>query len=397
MAQAAELLPGTLDLLILKSVSLGKLHGYGVLLRIEQISGGALQIQQGALYPALYRLEQQGLIESEWGVSDNNRRAKYLQADHARPPAAARRIGKLEPRGRRDGRGAARDLAGNLTCARLLAYLRSFWRGLRRAGAARRRHARRDALPHRDGSAAAACSSGLDADEARRQAAIAFGGVEKYRGAGRDALGFTWAARPVHRFQARHAHAREVSGPDRRSRVFALSLAIGAGAAYLEFINDLMHGKLPFAEADRIVGIQNWDQADRRARAPRDGGFRGVARLAAFVRGSRGVSHARSQPDHRGWPRRSRCAASRSAPSAFRIARVPPLLGRPLVAGDERGWRAAGRGHRLRRVDGALRVATAGVIGRTVRLGNDDLHHRRRDAGRASACRSATACGCRCS
>jgi len=79
MANTAELLPGTLDLLILKSVSLGKLHGYAVLLRIEQITGGALQIQQGALYPALYRLERQGLIESEWGVSDNNRRAKYYK------------------------------------------------------------------------------------------------------------------------------------------------------------------------------------------------------------------------------------------------------------------------------------------------------------------------------
>ena len=79
MANTAELLPGTLDLLILKSVSLGKLHGYAVLLRIEQITGGALQIQQGALYPALYRLERQGLIESEWGVSDNNRRAKYYR------------------------------------------------------------------------------------------------------------------------------------------------------------------------------------------------------------------------------------------------------------------------------------------------------------------------------
>jgi transcriptional regulator len=66
-------------LLILKSVSLGKLHGYAVLLRIEQISAGALQIQQGALYPALYRLERQGLIESEWGVSENNRRAKYYK------------------------------------------------------------------------------------------------------------------------------------------------------------------------------------------------------------------------------------------------------------------------------------------------------------------------------
>jgi PadR family transcriptional regulator, regulatory protein PadR len=79
MAHTAELLPGTLDLLILKSVSLGRLHGYAVLLRIEQITGGALHVQQGALYPALYRLERQGLIESEWGVSDNNRRAKYYK------------------------------------------------------------------------------------------------------------------------------------------------------------------------------------------------------------------------------------------------------------------------------------------------------------------------------
>jgi PadR family transcriptional regulator, regulatory protein PadR len=76
---SAGLLPGTLDLLILKAASLGTLHGYGVLLRIQQISGGALQIQQGALYPALYRLEQQGLIESEWGTSDNNRRAKFYR------------------------------------------------------------------------------------------------------------------------------------------------------------------------------------------------------------------------------------------------------------------------------------------------------------------------------
>jgi PadR family transcriptional regulator, regulatory protein PadR len=77
--ETADLLPGTLDLLILKAVSLGKVHGYGVLLRLEQISGGALQVQQGALYPALYRLEHQGLIESEWGVSENNRRAKYYR------------------------------------------------------------------------------------------------------------------------------------------------------------------------------------------------------------------------------------------------------------------------------------------------------------------------------
>jgi PadR family transcriptional regulator, regulatory protein PadR len=79
VSDQAQLLPGTLDLLILKAVSLGPLHGYGVLLRIEQITRGALLAEQGALYPALNRLEHQGLLESEWGTSDNNRRAKFYR------------------------------------------------------------------------------------------------------------------------------------------------------------------------------------------------------------------------------------------------------------------------------------------------------------------------------
>ena len=79
MSETTELLQGTLDLLILKAVSLGPLHGYGVLLRIQQISQNRLQIQQGSLYPALYRLEHQGLIASEWGESENKRKAKYYR------------------------------------------------------------------------------------------------------------------------------------------------------------------------------------------------------------------------------------------------------------------------------------------------------------------------------
>jgi PadR family transcriptional regulator, regulatory protein PadR len=90
MADQAALLPGTLELLILKAVSLGKLHGYGVLLRIEQISGGALHIQQGALYPALYRLEHEGLIGSVWGTSENNRKAKFYHLT----AAGRRRLGE---------------------------------------------------------------------------------------------------------------------------------------------------------------------------------------------------------------------------------------------------------------------------------------------------------------
>ena len=77
MSRTADLLPGTLDMLILKAVSLRPLHGYGVLLRIRQISGDTLEIPQGSLYPALYRLERRGLIEADWGQSENNRRARY--------------------------------------------------------------------------------------------------------------------------------------------------------------------------------------------------------------------------------------------------------------------------------------------------------------------------------
>ena len=79
MDKQLDVLQGTLDMLILKAVSLGPLHGYGILLRIQQISKDRLEIQQGSLYPALYRLEHQGWITSEWGESENNRKAKYYR------------------------------------------------------------------------------------------------------------------------------------------------------------------------------------------------------------------------------------------------------------------------------------------------------------------------------
>jgi transcriptional regulator len=79
MGEQAQILPGTLDLLILKAVSLGPLHGYGILLRIGQISGAALEIEQGALYPALFRLVRQGLLKANWGTSENNRKAKFYE------------------------------------------------------------------------------------------------------------------------------------------------------------------------------------------------------------------------------------------------------------------------------------------------------------------------------
>jgi PadR family transcriptional regulator, regulatory protein PadR len=102
---AVDLLPGTLDLLILKAVSLGPQHGYGVLLRIEQISKGCFPLQQGTVYPALYRLEDRGLLATEWGTSDNNRRAKFYS---------------LTPAGRKqlsDGRSRWQEIIAGMTAA----------------------------------------------------------------------------------------------------------------------------------------------------------------------------------------------------------------------------------------------------------------------------------------
>ncbi|TAM81941.1 MAG: PadR family transcriptional regulator [Acidobacteria bacterium] len=88
MDKQAQILPGTLDLLILKAVSLGRLHGYGILLQIGQISRGALAIEQGALYPALFRLVRQGLLKTEWGISENKHKAKYYELT----PAGRKRL-----------------------------------------------------------------------------------------------------------------------------------------------------------------------------------------------------------------------------------------------------------------------------------------------------------------
>ena len=119
-------LPGTLDLLILKAVSLGPRHGYGVLLRIEQISGGSLHIEQGALYPALFRLEHQGLLQSEWGTSDNNRRGKVLPIDRRRPQTAAKETESWNRLTAAMASGAEHLARGGVA---MLARIRSYWRG----------------------------------------------------------------------------------------------------------------------------------------------------------------------------------------------------------------------------------------------------------------------------
>jgi putative ABC transport system permease protein len=254
-----------------------------------------------------------------------------------------------------------RDMRG------LLAWLRSHWRALRQP-------TRVDADMHDEMrlhiemDAERRMAQGLDAGEARRQATLAFGGIETWRGASRDALGFTWARglsidlKLGSRMLAKYPGLTLVA-------VFALSLAIGAGAGYLEFVNDLMHGQLPFAEGERIVGIQNWDQqtGDPEHRSTADFvAWRGTLRSFEDLAAYRELDRNLMTGDGRVEPVRG----VEISAAAFRIVRVPPQLGRTLVADDERPGAApvAVLGHDvwMARFDG-----DKNVIGRTARLGND--------------------------
>jgi predicted permease len=236
----------------------------------------------------------------------------------------------------------------------LFAHLRAFWRGARRPTELDR-DMTDEMRFHIEMETERLQRRGLSPDEAARQAAISFGGVEKYRGAGRDALGLTWLRglstdmKLGTRMLRKHPGLTAVA-------LFALSLAIGAGAAYLEFVNDLMHGKLPFADADRIVGIQMWDRrsGDPEHRVSADyvswqSSLRSFEELAAFRR----LDFTLTTPDGHAEP----VEAAEMTPSAFHIARVAPLFGRPLIDDDAR--------------PGAPPVAVIGYDLWTLRFGSD--------------------------
>ena len=194
MNDQAQLLPGTLDLLILRAVSLGPLHGYGILLRIGQISGNALLIEQGALYPGLFRLVRQGLLKADWGTSENNRRAKFYELTAAGRKASARRDGQLESaRGRHCFR-ALNATGGNM---KLLDSLRvrfaaNFFHGAHRSNADMEDELRSH-IQHRADDLE---RSGMARAEAERRARIEFGGQARYqRGDAAKQIGGNFMAR----------------------------------------------------------------------------------------------------------------------------------------------------------------------------------------------------------
>jgi putative ABC transport system permease protein len=236
----------------------------------------------------------------------------------------------------------------------LLARLRAFWRGLRRPSQVDTDMSDEMRF-HIEMETQRLQQRGVSAGEAKRQAAIAFGGVEKYRGAGRDAFGFTWMRGLSVDFKLGMRMLAKYPGLTAVA-LFALSLAIGAGSAYLEFVNDLLHGKLPFPEAHRIVGIQVWDQESGDPDPKQAANFvawrdslRSIETLAAY----RALERNLITEDGRAEP----VLGVEISAAAFTIAQVPPLLGRPLQPDDERV--------------GAAPVAVIGYDVWTARLGSD--------------------------
>ena len=236
----------------------------------------------------------------------------------------------------------------------LFANLRAFWRGLRRPSQVDA-DMHDEMRFHIDMEAKRLQQRGLSDQEAARQAAIAFGGVEKYRGAGRDAFGFTWMRGLSTDLKLGMRMLKKYPGLTVVA-LFALSLAIGAGSAYLEFVNDLLNGKLPFPEADRIVGIQVWDQESGDPDPRQTANFvawRGSLRSIAEVAPYRPLDRNLITDDGRAEPVRG----VEISAAAFHIAQVPPLLGRPLQPDDERA--------------GAAPVVVIGYDVWTARMGSD--------------------------
>ena len=252
MSDTTELLQGTLDLLILKAVSLGPLHGYGVLLRINQISQERLQIQQGSLYPALYRLEHQGLITSEWGESENKRKAKFYRLT----TAGRRRLKEETAYWRRfsQAMGFALEAVPEDSMS-LIARVRSWLRvSSRRADF--EREMQDEMRAHLELYQADLRRRGVPEEEARRRALAEFGSVAARKEECRDAVGL----RLLGELRGDVSYACRLL---RRSPAFtlvallSLGLGIGANTAIFTLVDTVLLKTLPVDDPQRLFFVDN--------------------------------------------------------------------------------------------------------------------------------------------
>ena len=271
--ERGDVLQGTLDMLVLKALQLEPMHGWGITERIEQWSESVLQLGQGTLYPALYRLERQGLIRSEWKVTENNRRARYYSLTRVRPAAAERRaraVAPHVPRGQPCARRHHRivephDETGS----------HEGWRWIRSIG---RRHALERGLDeeirfHIDQQTEKNRRAGMRPDEARRQALIKFGGLEGVKERTRDEIRPALLEDSVRDIRHGLRVLRRAPGFTAAALV-TLALGIGATSAIFSVVRTVMLEPLPYHEPDRIVAV--WE-------TNRGGTSRNVIAPANFV------------------------------------------------------------------------------------------------------------------
>ena len=285
MGDRSDVKQGTLALMILKTLQLmGSLHGYGIARRIEQTSGQQLAINYGTIYPALLKLEQEGDIAASWGVSDNNRKAKYYQLTRA----GRRRIERETREWERTSAILGKISVGRRTVVmrRARAWLRRIW-----SFTDRTRHEREfsdELAAHIEMHVADNVRAGMSPAEARRQALVKLGGLEQTKGQYRDRRGLPWLETAFHdlRFALRLM---------RRNPGFTLvvlsSLAIGIGANTVMFsiVNTLLLRPLPYRDPAQLMFVQAVNATNRQLSLTAPPDFYAYRAQNRIARPSRGV------------------------------------------------------------------------------------------------------------
>ena len=257
----ADLLPGTLDMLVLKILMRGHLHGYAIAQLIQQLSDDLLRVEEGSLYPALQRLELNGWIEGEWGLSANNRRARFYKTDFRRPQTPRRGVGPL-PAGHRRGGPHYGVRLGHAGGERMRAGSR--WKFFRRRLRYWLNHSERQRLLweemefHIESMAEELVAQGMSEQEARAAAHRKFGNMTQQSEEARS----TWIARWMSDLAQDLRHAFRGMRRDAGFTAFTILIAglgIGASSTVFSVVNALLLRPLPFRDPGRLVWITNGD------------------------------------------------------------------------------------------------------------------------------------------